>query len=87
LKIIDYPPSLREAALEILKIIEDVRADRVKVDRRSTISLWRSRILNTQDGAGASGWYHGNLPSGETLPPIEAAEEEESAKRRNGGKS
>jgi hypothetical protein len=23
----------------------------------------------------ASGWYHGNLPSGETLPPIEAAEE------------
>jgi hypothetical protein len=26
------------------------------------------------------------LPSGETLPPIEAAEEEESAKRRKGGK-
>jgi hypothetical protein len=25
--------------------------------------------------------------AGETLPPIEAAEEEESAKRRNGGKS
>jgi hypothetical protein len=50
-------------------------------------SLWRSRILNTQDVAGASGWYHENLPSGETLPPIEAAEEEESAKRRNGGKS
>jgi hypothetical protein len=30
---LDYPPSLREAALEILKIIEDVRADIVKVDR------------------------------------------------------
>jgi hypothetical protein len=30
---LDYPPSLREAALEILKIIEDVRAGRVKVDR------------------------------------------------------
>jgi hypothetical protein len=30
---LDFPPSLREAALEILKIIEDVRADRVKVDR------------------------------------------------------
>jgi hypothetical protein len=27
------------------------------------------------------------LPSGETLPPIEAAEEEENAKRRNVGKS
>jgi hypothetical protein len=30
---LDYPPSLQEAALEILKIIEDVRAGRVKVDR------------------------------------------------------
>jgi hypothetical protein len=30
---LDYPPSLRETALEILKIIEDVRVGRVKVDR------------------------------------------------------
>jgi hypothetical protein len=30
---LDYQPSLRETALEILKIIEDVRAARVKVDR------------------------------------------------------
>jgi hypothetical protein len=30
---LDYPPSLREAALEILKTTEDVRAGRVKVDR------------------------------------------------------
>jgi hypothetical protein len=30
---LDYPPSLREAALEILKTIEHVRAGRVKVDR------------------------------------------------------
>jgi hypothetical protein len=30
---LDYPPSLREAALQILKLIEDVRAGRVKVDR------------------------------------------------------
>jgi hypothetical protein len=30
---LDYPPSLREAALEILKIIEDGRASRVKVNR------------------------------------------------------
>jgi hypothetical protein len=29
----DYPPSLREAALEVLKTIEDVRAGRVKVDK------------------------------------------------------
>jgi hypothetical protein len=46
-------------------------------------SLWHSRIQNTQDIAGATGWYHGNLPSWETLPPIEVTEEEESAKRRN----
>jgi hypothetical protein len=46
-------------------------------------SLWRSGIQNTQDVAGATGWYHGNLPSGETLPSIEAIEEEERAKRRN----
>jgi hypothetical protein len=30
---LDYPPSLRESALEILKILEDVRAGRVKVVR------------------------------------------------------
>ena len=30
---LDYPPSLREAALKILKTIEDVRAGKVKVDR------------------------------------------------------
>jgi hypothetical protein len=31
--ILDFPPSLREAALEILKTIKDVRAGGVKVDR------------------------------------------------------
>jgi hypothetical protein len=30
---LNYPSSLRDAALEILKKIEDVRASRVKVDR------------------------------------------------------
>jgi hypothetical protein len=84
---LDYPPSLRETALDILKILEDVRAGRVKVDREIDELTMGSRILNTQDGTGASGWYYGNLASGETLPPIEAAEEEESAERRNGGKS
>jgi hypothetical protein len=38
------------------------------------------------DVAGTMGWYHGNLPSREMLPPIKAAEEEESVKRKNGGK-
>jgi hypothetical protein len=31
--ILDFPPSLREATLEILKTIEDVRSGREKVDR------------------------------------------------------
>jgi hypothetical protein len=30
---LDHPPSLREAALEILKTIEDVKAGRVRVDK------------------------------------------------------
>jgi hypothetical protein len=30
---LDYPPSLRETALEIFETLEDVRAGRVKVDR------------------------------------------------------
>jgi hypothetical protein len=30
---LDYPPLLRETALEIFKIIEDVRAGKVKIDR------------------------------------------------------
>jgi hypothetical protein len=50
-------------------------------------SLWSSRIVNTQDVVGASGWYHGNLPSGETLPPIKATKEEDIVKRRNNDKS
>jgi hypothetical protein len=70
-----------------LKTIEDVRAGRVKVDRQiDELTMALKNLDHTQDVAGASGWYHGNLPSGETLPPIEAAEEEESAKRRNDGK-
>jgi hypothetical protein len=53
-----------------LKILEDVREGRVKVDREIDELTMALRILNTQDIAGASGWYHGNLASGETLPPI-----------------
>jgi hypothetical protein len=70
-----------------LKIIEYVRAGRVKVDREIdelTMALKNPEHLGR---CRVSGWYHGYLASGETLPPIEAAEEEESTKRRNGGKS
>jgi hypothetical protein len=84
---LDYPPSLQETALEILKILEDVRAGRVKVDREIDELTMALKNPDTQDGAGDSGWYHRNLASGETLPPIEDAKEEESVKRRNGGKS
>jgi hypothetical protein len=80
---LDYPPSLREAALEILKTIEDVRAGRVKVDREMDELTMVLKNPEHQDVAGATGWYNGNLPSGETFPPVEVAEEEESAKRRN----
>jgi hypothetical protein len=37
---LDYPPSLRETALEILKIIEDVRAGKVQGLRGGTIEIW-----------------------------------------------
>jgi hypothetical protein len=84
---LDYPPSLREAALEILKIIEDVRAGRVKVNKEiDELTMVRKNPEHPGRCRGL-GWYHGNLPSGETLPPIEAVEEEESAKRMNNGKS
>jgi hypothetical protein len=84
---LDYPPSLRESALEILKILEDVRAGRVKVDR--DIDELTMVLKNPKHPGRCRGfwWYHGNLASGETLPPIEAAEEEESVKRRNNDKS
>jgi hypothetical protein len=84
---LDYPPSLRETALETLKILEDVRAARVKVDREIDELTMALKNPEHPGRCMGSGWYHRNLSSGETLPPIEVAEEEESAKRRNGGKS
>jgi hypothetical protein len=84
---LDYPPSLRETALEILKILEDVRAGRVKVDREIDELTMALKNPERPGRCRGFGLYHGNLASGETFPPIEAAEEEESAKRRNGGKS
>jgi hypothetical protein len=80
---LDYPPSLREAALEILKTIEDVRAGRVKVDREIDELTMALKNPEHPGCCRASRWYHGNFPSRETLPPIEATDEEKSAKRRN----
>jgi hypothetical protein len=57
-----------------------------RLTKRWMSSLWRSRIQNTQDVVGPTGWYRGNLLRRETLPPIEAVEEEESEKRRSGAK-
>jgi hypothetical protein len=70
-----------------LKIIEDVRAGRVKVGREIDELAMALKNPEHPGRCRGFGWYHRNLPSGETLPPIEAAKEEESAKRRNGGKS
>jgi hypothetical protein len=69
-----------------LKILEDVRAGRVKVDREIdelTMALKNPEHPGRCRGFGVVPWKFGFR---ETLPPIEAAEEE-SAKRRNGGKS
>jgi DNA-binding transcriptional MerR regulator len=59
---LDYPPSLRETALEILKIIEDVRAGRVKVDREIdelTMALKNPEHLGHCRGFGVVLWKFG----------------------------
>jgi hypothetical protein len=77
---LDYTPSLREITLEILKILEDVRAGRVKVDREIDVLTMALKNPEHPGRCRGFGWYHGNLASVETLPPIEAAEEEESGR-------
>jgi hypothetical protein len=70
-----------------LKILEDVRAGRVKVDREIdelTMALKNPEHSGRCRGFGVVPW---KFSFRETLPPIKAAEEEESAKRRNDGKS
>jgi hypothetical protein len=44
-------------------------------------SLWHSGIQNTQYIVRATGWYCGSMLSRDTMTPIEAKTEEESAKR------
>jgi hypothetical protein len=76
---LDYPPSLREDALEILKIIEDVRAGGVKVEREIddlTMALKNPEHPGRCRGFGVVPWKFAFM--GDIFPPIEAAEEEES---------
>jgi hypothetical protein len=65
---------LREVVLEILKIIEDVKAGRSKVDKEMDEL---TMALENPEHPGCCRDYG-------TLPPIEAVEEEESEKRRSG---
>jgi hypothetical protein len=44
---LDYPPSLRETALEMLKKLKMSERVECRLIERSMSSLWRSRILNT----------------------------------------
>jgi hypothetical protein len=66
--------------------IEDVKAGELKVGREMDELTMHSRIQNTQDVAGATGWCRGSMPSRETSIAIEAAKEEKSAKRIIGAK-
>jgi hypothetical protein len=70
-----------------LKIIGDIKAGRVKVDKEIDELTMALKNPEHPGRCRSFGWFHGNLASGETLPPIEATEEEESTKRRNSGKS
>jgi hypothetical protein len=49
-------------------------------------SIWHSRIQNTQDVAGATGWCRGTMPSREISIPIKTAKEEKREKRSIGAK-
>jgi hypothetical protein len=49
-------------------------------------SIWHSRIQNTQDVAGATGWCRGSMPSREISIPIKTAKEEKREKRSIGAK-
>jgi hypothetical protein len=60
--ILDYPPSLRETVLEILKILEDVRAGRVNVDRgidELTMALKNPEHPRRCRGFGVVRWIFG----------------------------
>jgi hypothetical protein len=83
---LEFSPTLREKALELMNKIEDVKAGRLKVTEKWMSSLWHSGIQNTQDVAGATGWCRGSMPSRETSIAIEAAKEEKSTKRIIGAK-
>jgi hypothetical protein len=53
---LEFPPTLREKALELMDKIEDVKAGRLKVHREMDELTMALGIQNTQDVAGATGW-------------------------------
>jgi hypothetical protein len=80
---LDFPPSLRETALEILKIIEDVRAGRVKVDREIdelTMALKNREHPGCCRGFGVVPWkfgFRGDIATYRSSPRRREREEEE----------
>jgi hypothetical protein len=79
----DYPPSLRETALEILKILEDVRACRVKVDREIyelTMALKNPEHPGRCRGFGVVPWkfgFRGDIATYRSCRRRRESEEEE----------
>jgi hypothetical protein len=83
---LEFLPTLRDKALELMNKIEDVKAGRLKVDREMdelTMSLGNPEH---QDVAGVTGWCRGSMLSRKTSIAIEVAKEEKSVKRIIGAK-
>jgi hypothetical protein len=83
---LEFPPTLREKALELLNKIEDVKAGRLKVDRemdKLTMALGNPEHPGCCRGYGVVPWKYAFKG---TSIAIEAAKEEKSAKRIIGAK-
>jgi hypothetical protein len=83
---LDYTPSLREITLEILKILEDVRAGRVKVDREIdelTMALKNPEHPGRCRGFGVVPWKFGFCGD---IATYRSRRRRRERKRRNGGK-
>jgi hypothetical protein len=84
--ILDYPPSLRETVLEILKILEDVRAGKVKIDRETdelTMALKNPEHPRRCRGFGVVPWkfaFRGDIATYRSRRRRRECEEEERRK-------